>query len=132
MNKKYIFLILLILALGIVENLYAVSYIPSSEVGLNKNVIDLRANRQMRESVNNRPGRYATPEDLKIGSIFFTADNKARKVVDIYERNGKTVIETVKPRPEEVLLGVHVSDFTVKLDRSDIDPSSLGEGAHIN
>ena len=76
-------------------------------------------------------GRYAIPEDLKIGSIFFTADNKARKVVDIYERNGKTVIETVKPRPEEVLLGVHVSDFTVKLDRSDIDPSSLGEGVTL-
>jgi len=64
MNKKYIFLILLILALGIVENLYAVSYIPSSEVILNKNVIDLRANRQMRESVNNG-GKVCNPGRLK-------------------------------------------------------------------
>ena len=131
MNKKIAYIAVFLFTLGIFENLYAVSCIPSSEVILNKNVIDLRANRQMKTSVNNRPGRYATPEDLKIGSIFFTADNKARKVVDIYERNGKTVIETVKPRPEEVFLGVRVPDFTVKLDRSDIDLSSLGKGVTL-
>ncbi|NOY09043.1 MAG: hypothetical protein GXP33_09395 [Spirochaetes bacterium] len=131
MNKRFVLIASFIFIAGALSSLYAVSYIPSSSVILSENVIDLRANRQLKSLVNNRPGRYSTPEDLKIGSIFFTVDNKARKVVDIYERNGKTIIETIKPRPEEVFLGVHVPDFSVKLDRSDIDMSSLGKGVTL-
>lgn len=131
MNKRFVLLTIFLLILGFLQGLYAVSSIPSSEVILNKNVIDLRANRQIKSAVNNRPVRYSTPEDLKIGSIFLTADNEARKVVNIYESNGKTVIETVKPRPEEVFLGVNVPDFSVKCDRSDIDLSSLAKGVTL-
>ncbi|GEM_PF-4264803 len=131
MNKKYLFPAIFLFVLGVTQGLYADSRIPYSEVILNKNVIDLRANMQLKSSINNRPVRYSTPEDLRIGSIFLTADNEARKVVNIYERNGKTVIETVKPRPEEVFIDAYVPDFNVKLDRSDIDLSSLGKGVTL-
>lgn len=98
---------------------------------LTEDVIDLRATTQLRTKSGNQPGRTFTPEDLEIGDVFLTVDNEARKVVDIYEHNGKTVIETIEPRPEEVFISLYVPDFEVQCDRSNVELASLAEGVTL-
>lgn len=102
-----------------------------SSVILAKNVIDLRAESQLRTKSNNQPGRVAAAADLEVGSIFISVDNVARKVVDIYEYNGRTVIETIEPRIEEVFLGFTIPDFEVECTRDDVVPSSLTDGVTL-
>jgi hypothetical protein len=98
---------------------------------LTERVVDLRATSQLPPRSGNEPGRNLTPDNLDIGSIFLTVDNKARKVVDIYEHNGKTIIETIEPRPEEVFLGLYVPDFEVELGRENVDVSSIADGVTL-
>jgi len=98
---------------------------------LTEKVIDLRATSQLPPRTANQPGRNLTPGDLEIGSVFLTVDKHARKVVDIYEHNGKTVIETIEPRPEEVFISLYVPDFEVNLGRENIDISSMADGVSM-
>ncbi len=98
---------------------------------LTERVVDLRATSVLPPRSGNEPGSSLTPENLEIGSIFLTVDNEARKVVDIYEHNGKTIIETIEPRPEEVFLGLYVPDFEVDLGRENVDMSSLADGVTL-
>ena len=98
---------------------------------LNENVVDLRAGKQMPVKSGNSPGGVQSPEDLEIGSIFLTVDQEARKVVDIYEYNGKTVIETIKPRPEEVFLSLYVPDYDVDVTRDNAKVSAMQDGVTL-
>lgn len=129
-GKKHLFLITALLFFSVIQ-VFADSTVLSYDAVLQKNVIDLRGTSQFRSSSNNQPGRVYTPEDLKVGSVFITVDNKARKVVGISEHNGKTVIDTIQPRPEEVFLGLNIPDFEIACDRSNIDPASLAEGVTL-
>jgi len=113
------------------ETAFAVNFISGVKMRLKEKVIDLRANRQLRISEKNKPRGFETPEQLTIGSIFFTVDNKARKVIDIYEDNGRTIIETVEPRIDEVFEYIIVPDFSIACDRSDIENSYFHEGVTL-
>ncbi|MBN2658864.1 MAG: hypothetical protein JXR86_17550 [Spirochaetales bacterium] len=127
--KIRFFLIAILFISG--SSLQAVPSLAGFSAVLVKTIIDLRGINQFRSQINNQPGRSFNPGDLKIGSVFMTADNEARKVVNIYERNGQTVIETIEPRPEEVFVSISVPDFKVACDRSNIDISSLAEGVTL-
>ncbi len=130
-NKKFIASVFLLVMLS-AALLYAdTSQVLPYNAVLADNVIDLRASSQLRTISNNKPGRVYTAADLKIGSVFINVDNEARKVVSIYENNGRTVIETIEPRPEEVFLDLFIPDFEVNLDRSNVDLSSLAEGVTL-
>ncbi len=94
-------------------------------------IIDLRPIGTLFSRSANTPERSSTPDDLEIGSIFITADNEARKVVDIYEYNGKTVIETTAPRPEEVFNGVSVPEFDISCTDDSLGRASLSKGVTL-
>jgi hypothetical protein len=98
---------------------------------LDEDVIDLRSGSQLPTKSGNEPGAVQTTADLEIGSVFLTVDMEARKVVDIYEYNGKTVIETTTPRPEEVFLSLYVPDYDVTATRDDVDVTSLYDGVTL-
>ena len=130
-NKKFIcsvfFLAMFSAALLYADTAQVVSY----NAVLADGVIDLRASSQLRTISNNQPDRVYTPADLRIGSVFINVDNDARKVVAIYDNNGRTVIETIEPRPEEVFINFFIPDFEVNLDRSNVDLSSLADGVTL-
>ncbi len=102
-----------------------------TEMILESGIVDLRGTRSIPSRDGNEPGALPTPEDLEIGTIFLTVDNHARKVVDIYEHNGRTIIETIEPRPEEVFLALYVPDFEVSLGRENIAASSIADGVTL-
>ena len=104
---------------------------PFSEIILESDVVDLRGMSALPSRSGNAPSTAQTPGDLEIGSVFLTADSHARKVVDIYEHNGRTVIETIEPRPEEVFLALYVPDFSVDLGRENIIASSIADGVTL-
>jgi hypothetical protein len=128
-RQKVLALVLVLVVLG--SALYAQSPFAGFTVVFVKNLIDLRAANQFRSVENNQPGSVPSPADLKVGDVFMTADDEARKVVSIYERNGNTVIETVVPRAEEVFVNVYVPDFEVEATRENVDMASLAPGVTL-
>ncbi|HAK45569.1 MAG TPA: hypothetical protein DCO79_06575 [Spirochaeta sp.] len=103
----------------------------SSEIILEDGIIDLRGAAAMPSRNGMEPGELSTPDDLEIGSVFLTVDNHARKVVDIYEHNGRTIIETIEPRPEEVFLALYVPDFEQPMGREHISVTSIADGVTV-
>jgi len=96
-------LISLLLLLLCTNTVFSKARIQGAEIFLKEGVIDLRANHQFRRNDDNSPRGVHTAKDLQVGSIFIDANNEARKVVGIYEENGRTIIDTVKPQIEEAM-----------------------------
>lgn len=105
----------------------------TSEIILEDDIIDLRGAdaRPSRNEAGDDVGEVSTMDELEVGSIFLSVDNHARKVVDIYEHNGRTVIETVEPLPEEVFVALYVPSFEVSLGRENIISTSIADGVTI-
>jgi hypothetical protein len=111
--------------------LFGETGIQGTRVTLNDGVIDLRTVNRLPKKVENAPRGYHTPEDLRIGSVFIDANNEARKVVDIYEENGRTVIETIQPEIEEAIHSFTIPDQEIPFTRDNIDPASIHEGVTV-
>ena len=94
-------------------------------------VIDLREGTQIRKAGSRGPDRPYTVRDLEVGSIFITTGNEARKVTAIYQQGDRTVIETTKPRIEEVFETFTIPDQTVTFTRQNIVASSLRPGVTL-
>jgi hypothetical protein len=123
----------LVLAAGFIPSYLAAqaATITGTETVFKTGVIDLREGTQIRHSGARGPDRPYTPRDLQVGSIFITAGNEARKVTAIYQERGRTVIETTKPRIEEVFDTFEIPDQTVAFTRENIVPSSLRPGVTV-
>lgn len=113
--------------------LFAQTTVPVvGEIVFKSGVIDLRENAQIQRAGTRGPARAFTPRDLSVGSIFITSDNEARKVSAIYKDRGKTVIETVQPRIEEVFETFTIPDQTIQFTKTNIKPSSIRPGVTVS
>ncbi|GAB6091529.1 hypothetical protein [Spirochaeta dissipatitropha] len=107
-------------------NIWSQTMITGVELLYSPELIDTRIIGGMRSRSANAPASGVDMRELQVGSIFLTEDNIARRVTDIYTHNGRTIIETVEPRPEDVLLGVFVPDFDLVLDETNLLPLPRG------
>jgi len=128
-SKKTAICMLVLLSLG--GLVFGDAKIRDARIVLADGVIDLRPEHRLPKKVGNAPRGYNTPEDLQIGSVFIDANNEARKVVDIYEADGRTIIETVQPQIEEAVSSFTIPDQEIRFGTEDILPWSVAEGVTI-
>lgn len=102
-----------------------------SDLVLQDNVVDLRANAQMRAAAGKSIGGYPSVADLQVGSIFISPDNSARRVVGITTDRNTTVIQTDTPPVQDVVAAYYMPDQTVSLTSADIIPGSVRPGVTI-
>lgn len=128
-HSKIAICVLILLSLGAL--LFGEAKIRDTRIVLTDRVIDLRPRHRLPKKVGNEPRGFHTPEELEIGSVFIDANNEARKVVDIYEQDGRTVIETEQPQIEEAISSFTIPDQQVSFTSADIIPGSVAEGVTI-
>lgn len=131
MRLKALILTTIFCAAGFGSLVYAEIYVHGAEVILQSGVIDLRGIPHLRKAGDNKPSGFYSAQELRVGSIFITEDNIARKVSAVYEDRGRTVIETVEPNIEEVIVGAYIPDQEIKLSAANIDPQSIHPGVQV-
>lgn len=98
-------------------------------INIKNSIIDLRCG-----GLLNKKADSLSTEDfssLKVGSIFIDSDGTAKKVTSIIEEDGDTIIETTKPRMEEVMDGLYIPQQEISLGYENIIPESIAEGVTI-
>jgi len=125
MKKKIIIVFLILLT----SSLFASNGIEGVMVNIKKDIIDLREG----GILNKRNGDITTSSfsDLKIGSIFIDTDGIAKEVESIIEDGSDVIIETKKPRIENVIDGLYIPQQKINLGYENIIQESIAEGITV-